>query len=36
MKTLLKLTLVVVILGVMYHIAQTVIKLDINFDDLEI
>jgi len=36
MKTLAKIVLVIVILGVMYHIAQAVLKLDINFDDLEI
>jgi len=36
MKTLLKLVLVVAILGIVYQVAQTVLKLDVNFDDLEI
>ena len=36
MKTLLKIVLVVAILGIVYQIAQTVMKLDIDFDDLEI
>ena len=36
MKTLLKIMLVVVILGIVHQVAQTVLKLDIDFDDLEI
>ena len=36
MKTLIKLALVVAVLGIMYHVAQTVLKLDIDFDDLQI
>ena len=36
MKALMKITLVVVIIGLVYVIAQQTLKLDINFDDLKI
>ena len=36
MKTLLKLAMIVAVLSILYQVAHTVMKLDINFDDLEI
>jgi len=36
MKTLMKILLVIAVLGIIHQIAHTVIKMDINFDDLEI
>lgn len=36
MKALLKITLVIVIVGIVYMLAQQTLKLNINFDDLEI
>jgi|GEM_PF-3563529 len=36
MKALLKITLIIAILGTVYIIAQQTLKLNIDFDDLEI
>ena len=36
MKTLIKIVLVVAALGIVYQVAQMALKMDINFDDLEI
>ena len=36
MKTLLKITLIITILAIVYIIAQQTFKLNINLDDLEI
>ena len=36
MKTLLKIMLVIVIVGIVYMLAQQTLKLNIDFDDLEI
>ena len=36
MKALLKITLIIAILGIVCIIAQQTLKLNINFDDLEI